>query len=222
VKPDILYRVKRGESNEELRLSLRSLANLPHDQVVMVGRPPSWVQNVHRIQGHKASKWRALVYDLWLASKEMAGRSFILFDDDMYVLKAMRSMPVLHGGPLAQWLTPVPSGSYQRSLRQTEDYLAGRGQQAPLSYELHLPLPMVADAVVDALGPVVDSSEPVQARTVYGNVMGIGGREVDTDVKLRARGLEMPRPFASLANGMWRHYRDELKQLFPDPSPYEP
>ena len=41
--PDIVYFVKPSEDNDELKYSLRSLKNLNHGQVYLVGYRPSWV-----------------------------------------------------------------------------------------------------------------------------------------------------------------------------------
>ena len=47
--PDIVYVVRPGERNEELRYSLRSLSNLPHGRVWIAGYMPKWVTGVEHI-----------------------------------------------------------------------------------------------------------------------------------------------------------------------------
>ena len=50
---DIVYVVGENERNESLKYSLRSLKNIPHDDVYIIGHKPAWVKNVkyvNRIQ----------------------------------------------------------------------------------------------------------------------------------------------------------------------------
>ena len=49
---DAVYYVRPGDRNDELRYSLRSLANLPHDRVWIVGHTPPWVTGIESIQGN--------------------------------------------------------------------------------------------------------------------------------------------------------------------------
>jgi hypothetical protein len=45
--PDVVYVVRPGNRNEELRYSLRSIAaHLPHRRVWLAGFCPSWVRNI--------------------------------------------------------------------------------------------------------------------------------------------------------------------------------
>ena len=48
---DIVYLIKVDPENdsEELRYSLRSLKNIPHQKVILVGEKPEWVTNVEFI-----------------------------------------------------------------------------------------------------------------------------------------------------------------------------
>ncbi|MFF3129757.1 hypothetical protein ACFVRD_48125 [Streptomyces sp. NPDC057908] len=42
-RPDIVYVVRPWNQNEQLRYSLRTLANLPHRRVWIAGYCPTWV-----------------------------------------------------------------------------------------------------------------------------------------------------------------------------------
>ncbi len=219
---DVLYRVKAGRTNESLRYSLRSLANLGTGRhtVHMVGPLlPPWVHNVDHIQ---TGQWRqgkhfALVADLVTAARTMGTTEFVLIDDDMFVL-CPTTLPTLHGGPLDT--QDKVASAYGRSKQRTEYVLRGMGITNPLDYELHVPMAMLADAVVDTLAPLVDSVRPIQARSLYGNVRGIGGRRAP-DVKVRHASDALPTPFASTAPSTWPLFRSAIAQQLPDASPYE-
>lgn len=214
---DVLYRVRPGP-NEELRYSLRSLANVPHGEVFMVGHPPEWVRNVTVITPRRLrTKFRALVADLALACAELKGRRLLLIDDDMYILKARKSVEALHAGDLREQ-AQRKVGAYSKTMTHTADYLNGIGIGEPVSYELHIPLEIDAEAMAGALQPVEGWRRPVQARSVYGNVVGIKATQAE-DVKLDKG--PMPTDYLSTSPQSWRYWRPHLHALFPQPSEYE-
>lgn len=215
--PDVLYRVRAGK-NESLRYSLRSLENVPHGDVFMVGWPPSWVANVNVITPRMwRTKWRALTGDLLTACRELGSRKLILIDDDMFIVSPRKSIKPLHGGDLRQ-SADRKLGTYGRTMHWTADYLEGLGITKPLSYELHVPLEIEADAMVEALAPVNDARRPIQARSIYGNVHGIKGT-LAPDVKVRQG--EMPADYLSTSPQSWRYWQPKLEALFPERSAYE-
>lgn len=184
---DVLYRVKGGVSNEELRYSLRSLANIEHGEVFMVGAPPAWVRNVTIMPGKQyRTKWEALLGDLLLACDELKGRDLLLMDDDFYLMRPQSIVP-MHRGLLSTHIS-LTQGSYKRSLKMTLAYLAAKGIEAPLSYDLHAPMPIQADAMAEAIRPA--AGQPLQPRTLYGNLSGVEA-QLANDVKVTP-GKPMP------------------------------
>lgn len=213
---DVLYRVRKGNANEPLRYSLRSLSNIPHGDVYVVGSPPAWA-NVNVITPQRfRTKWRGLVADLALACAELKGRRLLLIDDDMFILTPRDNVPVMHNGDL-RTAAERKVGGYAKTMTYTADYLEERGLPT-LSYELHIPLEIDADAMTEALTPVLNSRRPIQARSVYGNTHGIGGTETQ-DVKV-ATGPTPP-AFLSTSPQSWRYWLPQLASMFRDPSVYE-
>lgn len=219
---NVLYRVRPSRVNEELRFSLRSLSNLGdgrHD-VTIVGSAPGWVKGAEVVPGLPASKWRALLADLYTGASRLSGEALLL-DDDMFILAPLDRAPTLHQGGLDdRVLSGLVAGTYGRSLLYTLEYVRGLGVREPLDYELHVPLPFVAEAMVEALAPTLHSDRPLQARTVYGNAARIGGTRA-IDVKLRTRREVIPYPFASTSEGAWRYHAPAIAALLPEPSPFE-
>lgn len=227
----LLYFVRRGE-NESLRYSLRTLSNLPHDRLVIVGHAPGWVQNAEVIRGNKhASKWLNVFGNLRIASRELAGETFVVMNDDFFIMQPMRELPSWHRGPLADHLEPIRSGAWRRSLVATLDFFLDHGNTDPLSYEAHIPVEMEADK----LGVVLDLAaewstlrkgrrDLPQWRTLYGNWWQVPAVR-RADVKLNTTDSEWD-PSAGIVSTNARTFRDhpvlrKMRASLSEPSPYE-
>lgn len=220
---DVLYRLRPGKRNEPLRYSLRSLANVPHGDVFAVGTAPAWVRNVEVIApGRYPTKWRALVGDLHLACEQLSGRTLLLVDDDMFVMEAARSVPTLNAGLLLDHLQSK-RGSYQRSMGHTNEYLMALGVTKPLSYELHVPMVIDAERMAATLEAVLHWPHHLQARSVYGNLGNLGGKQAD-DVKVWDGNKDSDLPggaFLSASPRAWHWMMPKLGDVFATPSEYE-
>ena len=187
--PDIVYPLRRGHYNDELRYSLRSLENLPHGKVILSGFIPRWATNVIAIdRDPQGSNWFRS-RDNVLAALEHASDPFYLFNDDFYVMVPMDEVPVLHAGPLAEvverYRRTRHTGAYWRGMVATHLLLQEWGYSEPLGYELHLPLLMHHGPLLEAL----DKGSGIEAlalRTLYGNLASIGGTQAE-DCKVLAR-----------------------------------
>lgn len=218
--PDIVYLVRPGDDNPELRFSLRSLTNLPHRQVWLAGYQPSWTAAVGRIKVRQGPrKWDNQASNLAAACAhpDVADR-LILFNDDFFVLKPTSPAPMLHRGPIGGVLRRYRNrrSEYASRLRATADHV---GQEAPAYDSIHVPMPLVKDkmaSVLDDLGPAL------LFRTVYGNRWKVGG-QLSQDVKIAKTNTVPTGRYASTSDTAFRcrpvgrHIRD----MFPDPSPYE-
>ena len=214
--PDVLYRVRGSIHNYELRYSLRGLANLEHGEVWLVGRPPRWLHGMNVIPGgHYRTKWHGLVGDLLLACERLPGRTMWLIDDDFYVLAPM-TIPVAHKGSLLKH-SERASGAYKKSLYATHIYLLDHGIAEPLSYELHIPMVIDTDKMAEVLRPV--ATQPLQARSLYGNLAHIGGEWMG-DVKMRGD-RHVPKGDLVSSNGWLREMMPKLQAALPKPSQYE-
>ena len=239
---DVVYVVRPGDRNDELRYSLRSLANLPHDRVWIVGYRPSWVTNVTHIvtsQGpdRHENTWRA-----WQAIAQHDGIAdeLVLFNDDMYVMHPLDQVPLLHREPLGEWVETCRAAGAQWYVRAitTVQMLerAGVDVSAGYSWELHVPMPVRRSALAEAVreayrcGPW-HSRSVIAKRTWYANVSGLVGERAEdckirTDHRWRKVGGEQEIsnwPFLSTEDVSFG--RDEvgrfIRSRFPKPSPYE-
>lgn len=186
---DIVYLVKNNPNNnsEELRYSLRSLRNLPHRKVFIVGERPDWIQDTEFISvtqdGEKHSNV-ARSFSSAVRSSTLSN-NFVLMNDDFFIMKQMEEVPSLFLGPMSQviegYYARYPEGSsYIRKMERLYEALISKGVSNPLSYELHAPMVFNKQKAVQ----MCDSGEQLyQMRTYYGNAYEVGGLEAE-DVKV--------------------------------------
>jgi hypothetical protein len=170
---DIVYYVRPGEKNEELRYSLRSLVNLPHERVWVIGHTPRWVTGVESIPGNRGpgGPQHVAIGNLGLACEHVEADSFVVFNDDFYVMEPIEAVPSWHRGPLREWRR---SGAYGLADREAYRRLTAAGIPEPLDWTLHIPLVVERDRLADVLR-AMDGRIPPEWRTMYGNLSGVTG-----------------------------------------------
>lgn len=231
--PDIVYITSANEINDELKYSLRSLANLPHGRVWLVGYKPRWVTGVEYLPQMQRGDKHDNTWNNWLAAARCPDISdrFALFNDDFYVTRPIAQVGPLHRGSLAEAaVTYRQWGSkfYEQRAVRTSGLLARVGITAPLSYELHVPM------LVDR-AKLLEATDWLQAqrgvrpgsvakRTLYGNWARAGG-ELAHDVKVHpAAGPlpDTPLPYLSTSPQSWRGVVGTwLRGHFAEPCQYE-
>jgi hypothetical protein len=187
--PDVVYPVRRGNHNDELRYSLRSLVNVPHGRVILSGYIPNWVTNVTAIdREQEGSNWANARANIEAALAE-ASDPFYLFNDDFYVMLPMDEIPVMHAGPLAEVIERYRrtrhTGAYWRGMVATHLLLQEFGFSEPLGYELHMPLLIHHAPFLEALA-MGNGIEALALRTLYGNLANLQGQQKE-DCKVMAR-----------------------------------
>jgi len=187
---DIVYLVKNSLQNdsEELRYSLRSLKNIPHGKVVVVGEKPDWVTNVTFIDvpqlGKKNANWEKSLRTA--AARDDISEDFVMMNDDFFIMKPMGEIPLTNFGTMldviAHYDQRYPDGSwYADSMRDQYKILTEKGFTNLMSYELHTPLVLKKSNVLQLYREV---TEPLlQFRSFYGNYFHLGGVTVP-DVKV--------------------------------------
>lgn len=223
---DVLYSVRKGNTNEELRHSLRSLRNIPHDRVFIAGYKPDWVKNVCYVKTKQIeSKYKNVVGNLRAACQvEELSEDFILMNDDFFILRKMSEVPMFHRGPIAEVIEKKADikSRWMNGMRQALPVIQSLGIETPLSYELHVPMVMNKRLflgmlqVREALMPDV---EAFQKRSLYGNLYQLGGERMD-DVKVLGNGRKFALEnwtFASTHEGSFRSgfIGQHIRQAFP-------
>jgi hypothetical protein len=209
---DVLYVVRPGERNDPLRMSLRSLANLPHHRVFIAGYCPSWVKNVTAVPApRKTDRFASIEANLLAGLKHPEiSEQVIYFNDDFFVMEPIESVPVMHGGPVAQY---NGKGPLKQLMRKTVNRLsAAIESDAPLfTYDgIHVPFPLSAGNARVALNAV---ERGCLWRTWYGNLHDVGGVET-ADVKSRD-GKIIPGPFMSSNARAFHTLKHYLEDVLP-------
>lgn len=225
-----MYLCREGE-NEELRYSLRSLANLPHDRVWIFGGAPEWVRGALLVAtDQRDTKYRVTTRALRTACEHPSvSDPFLLFNDDFYILRPIDEIPVLHRGPVAAVLRQYRerwggTSQYSKGMAQTLALLKRLGHARPLSYEVHVPLTIHKAAMLKAL-EIGEASgiRVLHKRTLYGNLAHVGGRLIG-DCKISKRQARTPikGPWLSSSDGTFEGFERFLRSRFRESSPYEP
>ena len=188
---DVVYPFKEDIENnsEELRYSLRSLRNIAHDNVYIVGELPDWATGVIHIPVAQVGTKKINVSNNLrvIAATEAISENFLLMNDDFFIMRLLSTFPNLTFGTMSDVISDYeiryPDGSdYIDSMKKLYDVLKLKGFQHPLSYELHIPM-IINKYHMKCLFDDEASKRLYQFRTFYGNTYGQGGDAVK-DVKV--------------------------------------
>jgi len=227
---DCVYICRAGQ-NEELRYSVRSVyENYPHENIWVVGGRPAWyIGNYVRIPA-TSTKYKNAIQNLRaVVHNNDISDSFVLMNDDFYVLEKRDSPEIFHGGYLRkkveEYQKVYPKSSYTRLLTNTLSGLISRcGIKDPLDYELHVPMQMDKKGLSEVL------VSNMLWRSLYGNINNLGGKEIN-DVKIYRTHADNPIdseyeklgvPYLSTSDKSFYIVHSEfLKEKFSTPSPFE-
>lgn len=232
---DIVYVVRDGEKNESLKYSLRSLKNIPHDDVYIIGHKPAWVKNVkhiNRVQRGR-NKFQNISRNMWLATKtESISDDFIYFDDDYFVMREIDEVYPHHRGDIQLMINfneEQGSRIYVKGYTDTRDRLMALGFTRPVSYELHIPMIFNKEKLRHILE--LDDQHAINAeifhvRSFYGNYYHVGGQHMnDCKVKHSSQNrldwVMGKRYLSSAGDAPSGFLLQHLKELFPEKSQYE-
>jgi len=182
---DFVYTFKEDHENdsEELRYSLRSLANIPHGRVFIVGEKPQWAQNVIHIPvAQDKSKNENVGLNIRTAVTSQAiSDDFVLMNDDFFFMKPFDSLPVWHFGDMKHVIEHYErryqeETAYISNMRHSYSLLQKLGIQQPISYELHAPMIINKHKAREMLDQF-QNRRMYQFRSLYGNLYAVGGEE---------------------------------------------
>ena len=179
---DLVYICRNGD-NEELRYSIRSaVKNLPHNKIWVVGGKPDWYTGDYIEVNQGKSKYRNARNNLKaICNAKEISESFILMNDDFYIINKIDSIPYMYAGTLSDKIKQrddiFNGNTYTALLRQTLGSLSRKNINIALDYELHVPMIMEKKKLLKVL------SFSGLWRSVYGNMFEVGGIKI-SDVKV--------------------------------------
>lgn len=232
---DVVYRYRSTGGGDELRYSLRSLKNIPHNTVWIVGQQEPWLTNVKLLRNHPVTqnKWENSRKNLLVACQnQRVSDDFILMDDDFYITHPMESIPVWHRGTLNETLGDYANragSTYLRGLRETAELLKWAGVTDDiLVYNLHIPMVINKAKMLECMdylkGMKIRMPQCFHIRTWYGNFWQLGGERASDNKVLKTQDSVKPGPFLSSTNAAFNsssRVRKYLQALLPQPSRYE-
>jgi hypothetical protein len=230
--PDVVYIVRPGDDNEELRYSLRSVAeNVPHRKVWVVGHCPWWVQNVERLElepltGRFDNQHQSVT--TVVARPDLADE-FYLWNDDIYATRRFTGLlPTHHLGPLRDYIGLVAgSGKVEENgwllgMREMFDLLGSWGIADPLCYEGHMPLRFRKADMARFAASRTEHFLPAQFYAATD--LDPGTRWMDAQPGILGDPLVDPDPPFMASNDFWfEHSRlgDYIRDRFATPCVYE-
>lgn len=177
----------RQSFSEELVYMLRSLQNLPHDRVYIIGDRP-------RVSGkviHLPYKQTADLAHNTLTIMNMAcedaeiSDDFIWIPDDVFIMQKLTKLSVYHRGKYADIIKEYKKKGkrnyYTERMQRTYNHLLMLGVEDPLCYELHVPF-VINKEKWNSIKPHVKKDH--NKLSMYGNLNDIGGTKA-RDVKVR-------------------------------------
>jgi hypothetical protein len=169
--------------NNEIRYSIRSIDVAFHPDWIGITGPemPSFLTGIEHFKVDikpDFSRYKNVQRQLILACEaESTPENLILMNDDFIV----RSHPKWDWTPTFTRPIgkPVADGRYnpwKRTVFDTGEWLRAKGIVDPLCYEGHTPMPFKKSLALPILRELLSSEKPLQFRSAYGNVVGIGGQ----------------------------------------------
>lgn len=193
---DVVYplKVHTPSGYQELRYSLRTLRNLPHGRVFLIGGCPSWAKNVvHIPTDQRFRKYQNLCLNIETACKaDFISDPFIIMNDDFMVMQPVGQVEPFWKSTLDEAIERYAKrpgmANWHAGMLDVQAECERRGIQDPLSYELHVPMVVHKAAMLEALQAIPHG--PVW-RTIYGNLVGYGGVKRQ-DIKIADKARDLP------------------------------
>lgn len=185
---DIVVPYRRSNS-DEIRYMLRSLRNVPHGNVYVIGDKTQY--NVNHIPYKQTSDIAINTLNIIniAASHSDISDDFIYMHDDQYIMKPIEDIPVHHRGyykdVVRYYMSRHRHSFYTLRMRRTFERLKKLGIEDPLCYELHIPF-VINKSMWNGVSQHI--TKDLNKLSMYGNLNNIGGTEIK-DVKVRSKDI---------------------------------
>lgn len=194
---DLLYLVRKGDVNEDLRASLRSIHKFapPFDKIFFVGDCPEWCTNVEHIYTEQYNTcWKNTLNNLMIACQDdRLSDDFILMNDDFIATRPIHnwneSLSKARNTISQQIINYQNEGlnsNYTKAFAKTIELFNNITEL--YNYELHIPMIINKKKFLDLfnkpeLQEFIKINPVVLYRSIYGNYYGSKFNELIDDVK---------------------------------------
>lgn len=232
---DIVYPIKKTILNEELKYSLRSLINIPHDKVFIVGDLPEFIndEEVYYIPSSKLeSRYKTTTNHLKLAVlNDNISEDFIWMNDDFFILKSITEKDLLlNRGLLRDQVNFYhknhnPLTKFDKLIENAIVELKHLGFVNPISFELHCPIIINKENFKSIEDKINNDALHCCKRSVYGNYFIKESRCIE-DVKVLSTHIfkednQGQLPFISVSESCFNKIKPFLEKKFPNKCKYE-
>lgn len=176
---DVVYILRNDIEGDELRYSLRSLKNLPHDKVWFFGGKPDGLKPDRQIelQQKGVSVWQRVCWTIKEVCKtKEVSDDFYLFNDDFFIMQPVEEVPYYYDGTLKKRIDNIKKktdglGSlYSRNLERTRDVLMNERKKT-YNYAVHIPMKINKRKALY----ILENYKVPMFRSLYGNYWNVGG-----------------------------------------------
>lgn len=200
---DLVYLVRNGDKNEDLRVSLRSIAKYKpdFDNIWIVGYKPSWVNdNVGYVETGNPNRlaWKNARDNLVIACQtDEISEDFILMNDDFVLTKPIKSWTKSINKVMNTFEDQI---KYYNDIKLTSNYTKAfsncvdlikklSGKRKIYNYERHAPMIINKKKFLDLYNnklvqEYINNSIVWLYRSFYGNIYDIKFETIADDVKL--------------------------------------
>jgi len=218
----------RWSDTDELKYCLRSLKNIPHREVFIVGDKPDFINDKiifikNSQKGNNCQHDSELSLRLALQDDRLSDE-FMLFNDDFFIMDKIEEIENYNSGTLLDKIKSRPEAmfhNHNQGMKNTIDFL---GDKNALNYELHIPMIMNKQKRLELSQNIVGILERklILPRSIYGNTL-CDIKDFRKDVKLYHDSDEITdKYFASTTNSSFNGRNgDIIKSKFNRKCRYE-
>lgn len=213
----------RMSYSNELIYMVRSLKNLPHKDVWIIGdRPRLRTKHIPFKQTADIASNTLEILNLAINTPEISDE-FIWMADDMFVMKFLSNPPIHHRGPYLEILNTYRNKNrnnyYVRRMQKTHNRLVELGVKSPLCYELHIPF-LINKKKWSKVSKYI--TPDLNKLSMYANLNRLGGTQV-RDVKVRQKDRIPRGSFISTHDSTFGNNRAGrlIRDTFSEKSKYE-
>lgn len=241
---DLVYIIRNGDHNPDLRYSLRSVAKfVQYDKIWIVGYKPRWVKDVEYIKVTQGpDKWQNSVNNIIAACQsEDISDDFVLMNDDFFAIKPVEDLEASCNVALGTLTDKIEEYKKYRSgwfnaFRQARELLQQMKIPEPYyDYESHSPIIINKKNFLSfihrpEIQTFMRTAKVLHKRSVYKNIYKITPKILSEDVKInkddevdtRKNVCEWLSVFDNQVNNRYYPKLNKLlKDLFPDMCQYE-